>query len=60
MQGGWNQIPQGQPNQGFNPQAQNYNNQQGQGQRQGNQNLQGFDFNRIAEMPSKYPREELP
>lgn len=56
MQGGWNQIPQGQPNQGFNPQNQNYNPQQGQGQRQGNQGVQNFDFNRIGEIPSKHPR----
>lgn len=58
MQGGWNSIPQGQGNQGYMPQGQNLNNQQGQ--RQGNQSLQGFDFHRIGEMPSKYPREELP
>lgn len=56
MQGGWNQIPQGQPNQGFNGQNQNYNPQQGQGQRQGNQGFQNFDFNRIGDVPSKYPR----
>ena len=49
--GGWN------ANQG---QKQQMKPNQGQGQGQGNNQGAGFDFNRISEMPSKYPREEIP
>lgn len=60
QQGGWNQRPNqgqgqmgqpGQQNQPMRPANQN------QG---GNQKGANFDFNRISEMPSKYPREEIP
>lgn len=66
QQGGWNAPRQGQgqpqgQGQGQRPPVQG----QGQPMRNPNQNQpkqQGnnFDFHHISEMPSKYPREEIP
>lgn len=61
MQGnqGWNQVPQN-PNQMNNRMVMPVNQNPNQNQRpmQGGQQgmMQSFDFNRISEMPSKYPR----
>lgn len=43
-------VPTGQPQQQQRPQF-------GQPGQQGGNMIQSFDFNRISEMPSKYPRE---
>ncbi len=56
--GGWN-APQGQPNKPNNPYVPVQQGQQSPGfvQRQPQQQLaSNFDFNRISEMPTKYPR----
>lgn len=53
MQGGWNNQPR-------NQLGQQGPNQFGQNNQRQQQVAQTFDFNRISEMPSKYPRKELP
>lgn len=57
QQGGWN-APQGQPNRPNNPYVPVQQGLQspGFGQRQPQQLATNFDFNKISEMPTKYPR----